>query len=135
MEEKKQANKQTIPMLLSFLVALTLGHVPQIDFEKFGWKRALSNVNSSLNWLPLHVILPPSLQAGVFYPNKIACVLAGLKTYRELDKDLDGQRRRLKQKGRKTARSQITPSPALPFFQFASSLLYLISSFCQAFFL
>jgi len=34
--KKKQANKQTKPMLLSFLVALTLGHVPQIDFVKFG---------------------------------------------------------------------------------------------------
>ena len=34
--EKKEANKQTKPMLLSFLVTLTLGHVPQIDFVKFG---------------------------------------------------------------------------------------------------
>ena len=82
-------------------------------------------MNSSLQWLPLHVILPPSLQSGVFYPNIIARVVAGLKTYKELDKDLDGQRRRLKQKGRRTARSQVTPSPAFAFlpvcFKFALS--------------
>ena len=82
-------------------------------------------MNSSLQWLPLHVILPPSLQSGVFYPNIIARVVAGLKTYKELDKDLDGQRRRLKQKGRRTARSKVTPSPAFAFlpvcFKFALS--------------
>ena len=136
--KKKQANKQTKPILLSFLVALTLGHVPQIDFVKFwmfGWKRTLSNENSSLQWLPLHVILPPSLQSGVFYPNIIVSVVAGLKTYKELEKDLDGQRLRLKQRGRRTARSQVTSSQLLLFFQFTSSLLCLISSFCQTVFL
>lgn len=119
--EKKEANKQTKPMLLSFLVALTLGHVPQIDFVTFGWKRALSNVNSSLQWLPLHVILPPSLQSGVFYPNIIARVVAGLKTYKELDKDLDGQRRRLiKTKGKK---DRPIAGYTVPSFCFSSSLL------------
>lgn len=73
---------------------------------------------------------PPSLQSGVFYPNIKALVVAGLKTYKELDKDLDGQRRRLKQKGRRTAPSQVTPSPAFAFlpvcFKFALSNFLLL---------
>ena len=103
--KNKQANKQTKPMLLSFLVALTLGHVPQKVKKRVWVKAGVVQCEFIPQLAPAECNTPPSLQSGVFYPNKIACVVTGLKTYRKLDKDLDDLRRRIKQKGRRTAHS------------------------------